>query len=69
MEKEKIDRINFLAKKSKAEGLTEEEKAEQKELREEYIAGFRANLRGILDNTYIQNPDGTKTKVESKKNK
>ena len=69
MEKEKIDRINFLAKKSKTEGLTEEEKAEQKTLREEYIAGFRANLRGILDNTYIQNPDGTKTKVESKKNK
>ena len=69
MEKEKIDRINFLAKKSKAEGLTEEEKAEQKELREEYIAGFRANLRGILDNTYIQNPDGTKTKVESKNKK
>ena len=69
MEKEKIDRINFLAKKSKAEGLTEEEKAEQKALREEYIAGFRANLRGILDNTYIQNPDGTKTKVESKNKK
>lgn len=66
MEKEKIDRINFLAKKSKTEGLTEEEKAEQKALREEYIAGFRANLRGILDNTYIQNPDGSKTKVESK---
>ena len=69
MEKEKIERINFLAKKSKTEGLTEEEKIEQKALREEYIAGFRANLRGILDNTYIQNPDGTKTKVESKKNK
>jgi uncharacterized protein YnzC (UPF0291/DUF896 family) len=69
MEKEKIDRINFLAKKSKTEGLTEEEKIEQKALREEYIAGFRANLRGILDNTYIQNPDGTKTKVESKNNK
>ena len=69
MEKEKINRINFLAKKSKTEGLTEEEKIEQKALREEYIAGFRANLRGILDNTYIQNPDGTKTKVESKNNK
>jgi uncharacterized protein YnzC (UPF0291/DUF896 family) len=69
MEKEKIDRINFLAKKSKTEGLTEEEKIEQKALRDEYIAGFRANLRGILDNTYIQNPDGTKTKVESKNNK
>lgn len=69
MEKEKIDRINFLAKKSKTEGLTEEEKVEQKALREEYVAGFRANLRGILDNTYIQNPDGTKTKVECKNNK
>lgn len=69
MEKEKIERINFLAKKSKTEGLTEEEKIEQKALRDEYIAGFRANLRGILDNTYIQNPDGTKTKVESKNNK
>ena len=69
MEKEKIERINFLAKKSKTEGLTEEEKIEQKALRDEYIAGFRANLRGILDNTYIQNPDGSKTKVESKKSK
>ena len=66
MEKEKIDRINALAKKTKAEGLTEEEKAEQKTLREEYIAGFRKNLRGILDNTYIQTPDGNKKKMEPK---
>ena len=69
MEKEKIDRINALAKKQKAEGLTEEEKIEQKALREEYIAGFRKNLRSILDNTYIQTPDGEKKKVESKNNK
>ena len=69
MEKKKIDRINALAKKAKAEGLTEEEKLEQKALREEYIAGFRRNLRGILDNTYIQTPDGEKKKVESKNNK
>jgi uncharacterized protein YnzC (UPF0291/DUF896 family) len=67
MEKEKIERINALAKKQKEEGLTEEEKAEQKLLREEYIAGFRRNLRGILDNTYIQTPDGAKTKMEMKK--
>ena len=66
MEKEKIDRINALAKKAKAEGLTEEEKAEQKTLREEYIAGFRKNLRGILDNTYIQTPDGNRKKMEPK---
>ena len=67
MEKEKIDRINALAKKQKEIGLTEEEKAEQKVLREEYIEGFRRNLRGILGNTYIKNPDGTVKKVESKK--
>ena len=64
---EKIDRINALAKKQKEEGLTEEERAEQKALREEYIAGFRRNLRGILDNTYIQTPDGARTKMEMKK--
>lgn len=68
MEKEKIDRINALAKKQKTpEGLTPEEKAEQAALREEYIAGFRASMRGILDNTYIQYADGTKKKVEPKK--
>lgn len=66
MEQSKIDRINVLAKKSKAEGLTPEEKAEQKKLREEYILDFRAGLRGILDNTYIEYPDGSRKKVEKK---
>lgn len=47
--KEKIDRINTLARKSKAEGLTEEEKAEQAELRKEYIEKFRENFRGHLE--------------------
>ena len=67
MEQNKIDRINELAKKAKTEELTPEEKAEQKKLREEYILEFRAGMRGILDNTYIQYPDGTKVKVEKKK--
>ena len=53
MEKEKIARINELAKKSKAEGLSEEEIAEQKALRAEYIAEFRASFTGILENTVI----------------
>ena len=66
MEQSKIDRINFLARKSKAEGLTAEEKAEQDLLRKEYIASFRASMTGILDNTYIQRPDGTKEKVGKK---
>ena len=67
MIKEKIDRINELAKKSKTEqGLTEQERAEQKELRDEYIREYRAQFTGIMENTYIQRPDGTKEKVQKK---
>ena len=66
MEQSKIDRINALAKKAKAEGLTDEERAEQKKLREEYILDFRAGMRGILDNTYIEYPDGRRVKVQKK---
>ena len=67
MEQTKLDRINELAKKAKTEELTPEEKAEQKKLREEYILEFRAGLRGILNNTYIEYPDGRRVKVEEKK--
>lgn len=67
MEQKKLDRINELAKKAKTETLTEEEKAEQKALREEYIREFRASIRGILDNTVIERPDGTKEKVKDRK--
>lgn len=66
MEQKKLERINFLAKKQREEGLSEEEKAEQAALREEYIEGYRASLRGILDNTYIQREDGTKEKLTRK---
>lgn len=66
MTTEKQLRINFLAKKSKAEGLTPEEASEQKALREEYIAEYRASLTGILGNTYIKRPDGTKEKIVKK---
>ncbi len=58
MEKAKIDRINELARKSKTGELTENEKAEQKTLREEYIKEYRSMLKGMLDNTVIQRPDG-----------
>ncbi len=50
MRKELIDRINELAHKKKAEGLTEEEKLEQAELRAEYLAEFRRNFRSQLEN-------------------
>ena len=56
---EKIARINALYHKSQAEGLTEEEKAEQAALRREYVANVRANLRGQLNNITIQQEDGS----------
>lgn len=46
MEKEKIDRINELGRLMRVRELTEEEKAEQKLLREEYMKEVRAALRG-----------------------
>ena len=69
MEQKKIDRINELAKKMKAEGLTEEEKAEQAVLRREYIDSFKRSLTGQLDNMYIVDEKGNKTKVERKTDK
>lgn len=69
MTEEKIARINALAKKSREEGLTEEEKAEQAVLRREYIDGFKRSLVGQLENTYIVEPDGTKRKVTKKDEK
>lgn len=62
-----IDRINALARKSKTpEGLTEEERAEQMELRRKYVASVRENLVAQLNNTVIQEPDGTKHKLTPK---
>ena len=67
MEKAKLDRINYLAKKSKTEGLSEEEKTEQVALRKEYIAEFRAQFTGMLENTVIERPDGTRESLPKKK--
>lgn len=59
MEAKDIERINALYHKSKAEGLTPEEKEEQSRLRQAYLAAVRKNLRGTLDSIQIQNEDGT----------
>lgn len=64
MEEIKIKRINELAKKAKTEGLTEDEKKEQKILREEYIKAFRNSLKAQLDNTVIVHPDGSSQKLK-----
>ncbi|MBQ4037333.1 MAG: DUF896 domain-containing protein [Clostridia bacterium] len=60
MTRDKIDRINALARKSKTpEGLTPEEKAEQQALRQEYIEDFRRSTLAALGNIDIQNEDGS----------
>lgn len=64
--KEQIDRINQLARKSKAEGLTSDEKQEQAQLRRVYIDAVKASLVGQLDHTYIVDEQGNKHKLPKK---
>ena len=66
MEQEKIARINALARKAKAEGLTPEEITERDRLRKEYIADVKRSLVGQLENTTIVRPDGSRQKVTKK---
>jgi len=61
-----LERINFLARKARYEGLTEEEKAEQAKLRRAYIDSVTGNLRSQLDNTYTVDKDGNKVKLTRK---
>ena len=66
----KLDRINFLARKSRTEeGLTPAEKDELTALRREYIDAYKASLRTQLDHTVILRPDGTKEKLSDHKKK
>lgn len=60
MQANKIERINALAKKAKAEGLTEAEQAERQALRQEYLADMRAAVKAQLSATYVQTEDGAK---------
>ena len=59
MTEQEIQRINELYHKSKTEGLTTEEVVEQANLRQMYIQAIRNNLRGSLENSSIQEADGT----------
>ena len=67
MDKLKIARINELAAKSRTEGLTEEEKSEQAQLRAEYIAAYKQSLIGHLENVRIVDEKGNKTPLRKKK--
>ncbi len=66
MEKEKIERINALAKKKKEEGLTDLEAAEQAELRRQYIREMRENVTAMLDRVYLEQEDGSYQKLRRK---
>ena len=63
---ELTDRINFLSRKEKSVGLSEDEKAEQQRLREEFRAAFRVNFETQLQNTEFVDPDGKVIKPEKK---
>lgn len=66
MESKKLERINILAKKSKKEGLSKEEKEEQEILRREYIESWKRGVRQTLEKVYIIEEDGTTTHLEKK---
>jgi len=66
MENTKLERINELARIAKERELTAEELAERDVLRKEYIAEWRKGAMELLDNTYIQTPDGKKHKLQRK---
>ena len=66
MDRVKIERINELARKKKASGLTEAEAAEQAALRKEYLDGYRENLKAMLDNIVVQEKDGTRHPLKKK---
>lgn len=66
MNEERIGRINELARASRERELTEEEKLEQKKLREEYIQAIRESMRANLNNISIVEKDGSITDLGKK---
>ena len=64
-----IDRINVLKRKKKAEGLTEQEAAEQQALRKEYIKQFRAGFEQQLTSIKVVDEEGNDITPEKIKNK
>ncbi|MGX6441837.1 DUF896 domain-containing protein [Neobacillus sp. K501] len=72
LSKEKMARINELARKAKSSGLTEAEAKEQSALRSEYLSTFRSSMLETLTNTTIIDPNGTDvtpSKIKARRNK
>lgn len=69
MEQAKLERINELAKKAKEDGLTDEEKYEQKILRDEYIAMFKRSLTNTLENIVLVDEKGHQTPLKKREDK
>lgn len=70
--KEKLERINILAKKAKTEGLTEEEKKEQVNLRKEYLGNVRSSFKNQFKTMTVKDPEGndvTPKKIKDLQNK
>lgn len=68
MEQKKIDRINELARKSKTEGLSVEEKIEQQVLRQEYLSDFKKSMISTLDSVVYVDANGNKTPLKKPDN-
>lgn len=67
MDQKRLDRINELAHKAKAEGLTPEETAERQELRDAYLRDFRASFRSQVEMLQVYDKDGKEVTPEKVK--
>lgn len=67
LSKEKLERINALAKKAKSEGLSDAEKNEQQALRQEYLQTFRLGMRNHIEGLKFIDPEGSDVTPEKLK--
>lgn len=67
MQPAQLTRINELARKSKAEGLTDAEKQEQQQLRAAYIQAYRNSMRSTLEQIRLVDEDGNETALKQNK--
>ncbi|MFS0823516.1 DUF896 domain-containing protein [Bacillus sp. 1P02SD] len=67
LSKDKLNRINALAKKAKSVGLTDKEKEEQQELRQEYLRVFRNSMTNTLHSVTVVDPEGNDVTPEKLK--